>query len=79
MSIHPTHQKLLLQPDLPRNPKAIDIPIAKEVITTLETIPEFVRAYDPDGMKPEEFLAFGVCQKTLSQFYHGGWALLDTL
>ena len=29
------------------------------------------------GMKPEDFATFGMTQRTLSQFLHGGWAALD--
>jgi transaldolase len=41
-------------------------------------IPEFLRAYEPEGMTPEEFITFGATQKTLTQFYHSGWSLLET-
>ena len=44
-----------------------------------ETIPEFFRAYEPDGLKPEEFITYGVTQKTLSQFSSAGWAMIDSL
>ena len=76
MSIHPKHQAMLLQPDVPRDPQRINLPVAPEVIKRLETIPEFVRAYEPDGMKPKEFITFGVIQRTLSQFIVGGWSLI---
>jgi len=29
-------------------------------------------AYEPDGMKPEDFITYGVVQRTLSQFVEGG-------
>ena len=35
-------------------------------------MPEFVRAYEPDGMTPAEFMAFGATQRTLSQFCEVG-------
>ena len=79
MSIHPKCQAMLLEPGVPRDPQRIDVPVAPEVIKRLETIPEFVRAYEPDGMEPEEFIAYGVVQRTLSQFSVGGWSLLETL
>ena len=40
-------------------------------------IPEFVRAYEPGGLKPQEFITFGVMQKMLSQFMETGWAPLE--
>ena len=76
MSIHPKYQAMLLQPDIPRDPQRIDLPVAPDVIKRLETMPEFIRAYEPDGMKPEEFITFGVSQRTLSQFFVGGWSLI---
>jgi transaldolase len=78
MSIHPKYQVMLLRPDVPRNPQRIELPIAPEVIKRLETIPEFIRAYEPDGMEPEEFITFGLSQRTLTQFFVGGWSLTGT-
>jgi len=39
---------------------------------------EFVRAYEPDGMKPEEFISYGATQRTLAQFYDAGWKSMET-
>jgi len=47
-------------------------------IEQLRLLPALVRAYEPEGMAQEEFITFGATQKTLSQFYHGGWSLLET-
>ena len=55
----------------------IHIPVDPEVIKRLEKLPEFVRAYDPEGMKPKEFITYGVTQKTLSQFVEAGWLPLE--
>lgn len=76
MSIHPKYQAKLLGPDVPRDPQRIDLPVAPEVIKRLETIPEFVRAYEPDGIEPKEFITFGLSPRTLSQFSVGGWSLI---
>ncbi len=54
----------------------IQEPVAKDVIERLRTLREFVRAYEPDGMKPEEFITYGTTQRTLSQFVEAGWAPL---
>jgi transaldolase len=75
MSIHPTVQNLLLKPGIPRE-RRIDRDIASQVIDRLCAIPEFVRSFEPDGMKPEEFISFGATQRTLSQFNEVGWAKL---
>ncbi|MDO9464427.1 MAG: transaldolase family protein [bacterium] len=77
MSIHPKYQTLLLQPGIPRDPQRIDVSIDSEVINRLETIPEFVRAYEPEGMKPEEFVTYGAAQRTLTQFSQAGWMQLE--
>ena len=56
----------------------IDDEIPKDVIEKLCRHPEFVRAYEEGALKPEEFLTFGVTQKTLSQFLWTGWVPLET-
>ena len=78
MSIHPKYQEVLLEPGVPREER-IERPIAPHVIQRLRTITEFVRAYEPDGMSAEEFIAFGVTQRTLSQFTEVGWSQLSSL
>ncbi|MBM6402604.1 transaldolase family protein [Phycicoccus sonneratiae] len=46
----------------------IDVPVDPEIIASLERIEDFRRAYEPDGMTPEEFDDFGATRKTLRQF-----------
>ncbi|MBM6406017.1 transaldolase family protein [Phycicoccus sp. CSK15P-2] len=46
----------------------IDVPVDPEVIASLERLEDFRRAYEPDGMTPEEFDDFGATRKTLRQF-----------
>ena len=67
MSIHPSYQESFVTKDFPREER-IDRPVSSESIERLRQIPEFVRAYEPDGMAPGEFIAYGVTQRTLSQF-----------
>lgn len=55
----------------------IEKPVEAAVIERLSTMPEFVRAYEPDGMAPEEFVTFGPAQRTLAQFSDAGWKLLE--
>jgi len=76
MSIFPSIQEMLLVPDLPREER-IDKEIPADVIERLSGIPDFVRAYEPDGMKPAEFITYGVTQRTLSQFIEIGWKLME--
>lgn len=77
MSIHPRYQAMLLAPGVAREQR-IDEPIPPDVIRRLQTVPEFVRSYEPDGMAPEEFFAFGVVQRTLTQFDEVGWKMLES-
>jgi transaldolase len=77
MSIFPSVQELLLSADLPRQER-IDVPVAADVIERLSQIPDFVRAYEPDGMTPDEFITYGVTQRTLSQFIESGWKLMES-
>ena len=56
----------------------IDEPVDPKILEQLKRIPEFIRAYEPDGMKPAEFITYGVTQKLLSQFNETGWAPLET-
>jgi transaldolase len=76
MSTAPNIQALLLEPGVPRE-KRIDKPIPGDVIRRLETISEFVRAYEPNGMTPEEFITYGPTQRTLASFMDAGWALIE--
>lgn len=46
----------------------IDVPVDAEIIASLERLEDFRRAYEPDGMTPEEFDSFGATRKTLRQF-----------
>ncbi len=52
----------------------IDVPVDPHLVDDLERrIPDFVRAYEPDGMTPEEFSSFGATARTLRGFvssYH---------
>ena len=56
----------------------IDEPVAPRIMETLLSIPEFVRAYEPDGMKPEEFDTYGATVRTLRGFLQAD-ADLDAL
>jgi len=52
----------------------IDVPVDQHLIDDLATrIPDFRRAYEPDGLTPEEFAGFGATARTLRGFvqsYH---------
>lgn len=58
----------------------MDIPVDKDIISELEqTFPDFRRAYEPEGMKPEEFDHFGASARTLRSFTSGYLELLNTV
>ena len=76
MSIAPAFQEIFVTQDLPREER-IDKPIPADAIERLRQMPEFVRAYEPDGMSPSEFVGFGATQRTLCQFVEVGWKLME--
>jgi transaldolase len=76
MSIAPGFQKPFVTQDFPREER-IAAQVPADVIARLRTMPEFVRAYEPDGMTPNEFVGFGASQRTLSQFCEVGWKLME--
>jgi len=76
MSIAPPYQEMLLSEEL-HFEERIDCPVPDDVIERLSTLTEFVRAYEPEGMKSKDFITYGVVQRTLSQFYESGWKLLE--
>ncbi|MGB8645228.1 MAG: transaldolase family protein [Anaerolineae bacterium] len=46
----------------------MDEPVKPEIVDALEKIPDFGRAYDENGMTPEEFDAYGATVRTLRSF-----------
>ncbi len=76
MSIAPAFQDDFVNGDFPREAR-IESPIASDALDRLCAMPEFVRAYDPAGMTPAEFMAFGATQRTLGQFVESGWKLME--
>jgi len=76
MSIFPSIQEMLMAPGVPQEER-IDREIPTDVIERLSQIPDFVRAYEPCGMQPNEFITYGVTQRTLSQFIESGWKRME--
>ncbi len=46
----------------------IDTPVDRKIMEALQTMPEFRKSYEPDGMTPAEFDQYGATRKTLRQF-----------
>jgi transaldolase len=58
----------------------IDQPVRPEIIDELYArFVDFRRAYDEDGMKPEEFVHYGATIHTLNQFVGGYSSLLEVV
>jgi transaldolase len=78
MSIAPGCQSWFIGDQLAKEER-IDREVPPDVIERLQTMPEFVRAYEPDGMAPSEFITYGATQRTLCQFVEAGWRLIENL
>jgi transaldolase len=76
MSIAPSAQEWFISRDHPREER-IEKGVASDVIQRLYAMREFVKAYEPDGMAPKDFISYGVSQRTLCQFIEAGWKLLE--
>ena len=77
MSIHPSWQEPFVTRDFPREPR-IECPVPSAVIDRLSRMPEFVKAYEPDGMSPADFVTYGPTQRTLTQFCETGWKPMES-
>ena len=75
-SLQPRVQQMIIDAD-PERVFHIDEEIDPAITERLRKIPEFVRAYEEGGLAPEEFITFGVTQKTASQFLWTGWVPLE--
>ena len=51
-------------------------PVDPAILERLNDMAEFRKAYAPDGMKVDEFITFGSCNRTLDQFVQMGWNVL---
>ena len=54
----------------------INIPVEEDVVNRLMQIEEFRRAYEPNGLKKEEFITFGGNNRTTAQYIECGWNLI---
>ncbi|MCL1854495.1 MAG: transaldolase family protein [Clostridia bacterium] len=70
-------QQIVRDADLPQVER-MDEPIDESILHELMQIDEFRRAYEPSGLREDDFVKFGVTQRTLSQFFWTGWAPLET-
>ena len=54
----------------------IDRPVEPAILERLCGMPEFLKAYEPDGMTVNEFIAYGAFNRTLDQYMQVGWNIL---
>ena len=54
----------------------IGVPVPADVVKRLSTMPEFIKAYEPEGLGVEEFISYGATNRTLTQFCVAGWDML---
>ncbi|EAU70015.1 transaldolase 2 [Stigmatella aurantiaca DW4/3-1] len=58
--------------------QTLTVPVAPGMVETLHhKLPDFRRAYDEEGMRPEEFAAYGASVHTLRQFLGGYQQLVE--
>ena len=83
MTIHPKIQNLLIQADrdgLISREERIDAPLDGAAVGRVaNAFPEFRKAYEPEGMSPDEFDSFGGVVMTLENFDKTGWQKLLAL
>jgi transaldolase len=76
VSVAPAAQEWFLTDALAREER-IEREIDPGTIERLLTMQEFAKAFEPDGMAPNDFISYGATQRTLSQFVEAGWKLLE--
>jgi transaldolase len=78
LSVPPKILASLLDNNIPQEEKIGKKPDLK-AIDKLMKLSEFRKAYELNGLKPEDFICFGLTQKTLGQFVHAGWGKLESV
>ncbi len=83
MTIHPKIQSAIAKADAEgriRRKEGIDNPVDMDAVARVaRALPEFARAFDPDGLTTREFDAFGATAMTLDGFNETGWKRLSSL
>jgi transaldolase len=77
MSIHPSWQGAFVKGEFEREERILR-PVPKDVLERLHRLPDFVRGYEPEGMSPNDFISYGVTQRTLGQFCETGWKPMES-
>ncbi|MFW6292275.1 MAG: transaldolase family protein [Spirochaetota bacterium] len=74
-SISPSMAAELADGEYPQRLR-VEEPVDEAIVERLRAIPDFVRAYEPDGMREDEFAGFGAAEFTLTQFAREGWEVV---
>lgn len=77
MSITPKSASQLL--NVTKLEERIHVPVDAHTLKRLQTMPEFVKAYEPRGLTVDEFISYGATNRTLTQFAEAGWKPLLSL
>ncbi len=79
MTLTPSWQERFERSGITPEPR-IDVPVDPAIIAELtERIPDFARAYEPDGLAPSEFDGYGATARTLRAFIGSYHDLLGTV
>jgi transaldolase len=76
MSIATGPQAWFVKDDHAREER-IENAVPPDALERLRQMPEFLKAYEPEGMSAEEFIGYGVTQRTLSFFVEAGWKPME--
>ncbi len=76
LSVPPKIEKAVLDANSSQEEK-FSRPVDKDALGRLQKFPEFVKAYEPTGLRPEDFINYGLAQRTLTQFIYGGWSRME--
>jgi transaldolase len=68
---------ILIEKDLPAAPRIAALPDAALTAELCAKIPDFVRAWEPAGMKPEDYYDYGGVELFRSSFMQGWKTMLD--
>jgi transaldolase len=78
LTIPPKWQRIFNASSIEVVPR-FDHPVPAEVIEALMQLPDFRRAYEPEGLRVEEFDGFGATVRTLRQFIASYQELVGTI
>lgn len=79
MTITSDWQRKFANADWVKMESNIDKPVDPQYLEALKQMPEFIQAYEPYGLKPEEFQHYGAFKATMNQFLGGYDSLVQLI